>query len=247
MFGEDLTLHLSWKTSACCIHSLLSASLCALCVNWGRELTGSTVPSQTVVPPYREGSGPRNVPSPYTNASVTRFPGNEISDWWLLLQEEIFGTDPASSVVKLKGKKNLSDSLRLQGGFALNTNKKYIITERGIHKQKWKKKKRKSDGLITNSSEAGRDCSNTSYIILSICIVRLEQQQSRCFEIKNNLEGANKLTVCHIVERERENLYLAIINTRVCLLIESAQPSSRMWQWQLNSSSRVMDLIVLQL
>lgn len=91
-----------------------------------------------------------------------------------------------------------------------------------------KKKKRKSDGLITNSSEAGRDCSNTSYIILSICIVRLEQQQSRCFEIKNNLEGANKLTVCHIVERERENLYLAIINTRVCLLIESAQPSSRM-------------------
>lgn len=69
---------------------------------------------------------------------------------------------------------------------------------------KREKNTRKSDGWITNSSEASGDCGNTSYIILSICIVHWEQQQSRYFEIKNNLEGEKKLTVYHIVERERE-------------------------------------------
>lgn len=63
---------------------------------------------------------------------------------------------------------------------------------------------RKSNDWITNSSEASRDCGNTSYIILSICIIHWEQQQSRYFEIKSNLEGENKLTVYHIVQRERE-------------------------------------------
>lgn len=63
---------------------------------------------------------------------------------------------------------------------------------------------RKSNGWITNSLEASRDCGSTSYIILSICIVHWEQQQSHYFEIKTNLEGENKLTVYHIVERKRE-------------------------------------------
>lgn len=128
------------------------------------------------------------------------------------------------------------------GWLCFNMNKKYIFLWRLWNPQA---KRKKSDGWISNSSEASRDCSDTSYIILSICIVHLEQQHSCCFKIKNNLEGANKLTVYQIVER-RENLYLAIIDTCVRLLIEPAQPSSGMWQWQLNSSSRLMDLIVLQ-
>lgn len=113
------------------------------------------------------------------------------------------GTDPAPCV-ESKGKKSLSGILQLWGGFALNINKKYIFRALGIHKWRGKEKMRKSNGWITNSSEASRDCGSTSYIILSICIVHWEQQQSRYFEIKNNLEGENKLTVYHIVERERE-------------------------------------------
>lgn len=40
----------------------------------------SAVPSETVVPVYREGLAPRNLPSPHADAAGTSFPANEISD-----------------------------------------------------------------------------------------------------------------------------------------------------------------------
>lgn len=181
---------LSWKTLVCYIHSLLSTSLCVLCVSWGRELTHSAVPSKTVVSPYRGELASRNLPPPHIDALDTNFPGNKISDWWLLWQEETFGTDRTPLWWSGRARKNLSDSLWL-----CSEHKQEIHFQRAWNPQVKRKKKprrRKSDGWITNSSEASRDCSHTSYIVSSICIVHLEQQQLRCFEIKNNLEGANK-------------------------------------------------------
>lgn len=134
---------LSWKTFICYIHSLLSTSLGVLCVNWGRELTHSVVPSKTVVSAYGVGLAARNLPPPHADALDTSFHGNKISDWWLLLQEETFGTDPTSSVVEWKGKKNPSDSLWL-----CSEHKQEIHFQRAWNPQvKRKKKKPKKEEI----------------------------------------------------------------------------------------------------